>query len=113
MFSSQRSLRDELKYFNFLQLCYFHLCCQETAGNVHCANTLDIFYQRIPCSTSNGTLLSQMDALITSLAKGVMFLAALVCLFVCLFVCEQHYSKSYEQIRMKYYGGVLGSTMKN
>ena len=28
-------------------------------------------------------------------------------------VCGQHYSKSYEQIWMKFYGGVLGSTMKN
>ena len=33
-----------------------------------------------------------------------------VCLFVCLFVCRQHYSKSYERIGMKFYGGVLGST---
>ena len=50
---------------------------------------------------------------ITSLAKEVMFLVALVCLFVCLFVCEQHYSKSYEQIGMKFYGRVLSSTSKN
>ena len=28
-------------------------------------------------------------------------------------VCGQHYSKSYERIGMKCYGGVLGSTMKN
>ena len=49
----------------------------------------------------------------TSLAKEVMFLVALVYLFVCLFVCGQHYSKSYEWIGMKFYGGVLGSTMKN
>ena len=42
-----------------------------------------------------------------------MFLVALVCLFVCLFVCGLHYSKSYERIGMKFYGGVLGSTMKN
>ena len=34
-------------------------------------------------------------------------------LFVCLSVCGQHYSKSYERIGMKFYGGVLGSTMKN
>ena len=27
-------------------------------------------------------------------------------------VCGQHYSKSYERIGMKFYGGVLGSTMK-
>ena len=34
-------------------------------------------------------------------------------LSVCLFVCGQHYSKSYERIGMKFYAGVLGSTMKN
>ena len=55
--------------------------------------------------------------IVTSLAKEVMFLVALVCLFVCLFVClsvcGQHYSQSYERIGMKFYGGVLGSTMKN
>ena len=28
-------------------------------------------------------------------------------------VCGQHYSKSYERIGMKFYGGVLGSTTKN
>ena len=42
-----------------------------------------------------------------------MFLVALVCLSVCLFVCEQHYSKSYERIGMKFYGWVLSSTSKN
>ena len=50
---------------------------------------------------------------VTSLAKEVMFLVALVCLFVCLFVCGQHYSKSYERIGMKVYGRVLSSTRKN
>ena len=45
----------------------------------------------------------------TSLAKEVMFLVALVCLSV----CGQHYSKSYKRIKMKFYGGVLGSTMAN
>ena len=50
---------------------------------------------------------------ITSLAKEVMLLVALVCLSVCLFVCGQHNSKSYERIGMKFYGGVWGSTMKN
>ena len=50
---------------------------------------------------------------ITSLAKEVMFLVALVSLSVCLFVCGQHYSKSYERIEMKFYGGVLSSTRKN
>ena len=33
-------------------------------------------------------------------------------LSVCLFVCG-HNLKSYERIEMKFYGGVLGSTMKN
>ena len=28
-------------------------------------------------------------------------------------VCGQHYSNSYERIGLKFYGGVLGSTMKN
>ena len=43
---------------------------------------------------------------ITSLANEVMVLVALVCLSVC-------YSTSYERIRMKFYGGVLGGTRKN
>ena len=34
-------------------------------------------------------------------------------LSVCLFVCGQHYSKSYEWIGMKGYGGVWLSTVKN
>ena len=51
--------------------------------------------------------------LVTSLAKEVMFLVALVSLSVCLFVCGQHYSKSYERIGMKLYGRVLSSTRKN
>ena len=42
--------------------------------------------------------------------KEVMFLVALVCLFVCLSVCGQHYSKNYERIGVKFYGGVMGST---
>ena len=36
----------------------------------------------------------------------------LVCLFVCVFVCKQHYSKSFEQIMMKFYAVVLGDKMK-
>ena len=51
--------------------------------------------------------------IVTSLAKEVMFLVALVSLSVCLFVCGQHYSKSYERIGMKFYGGVQSSTRKN
>ena len=46
---------------------------------------------------------------ISSFAKEVMFLVALVCLSV----WGQHYSKSYERIGVKFNGGVLGSTMKN
>ena len=49
------------------------------------------------------------DCLITSLAKEAMFLVALVCLSV----CKQHYSTHNKRIGMKFYGGVLGSTMKN
>ena len=54
-----------------------------------------------------------MSFVFTSLAKEVMFLVALVCLFVCLSVCGQPYSKSCERSGMKFYGGVLNSTMKN
>ena len=53
--------------------------------------------------------------LITSLAKGGYVFGSVglsVCL-VCLFVCEQHYSKSYERIGMKFYGQVLSSASKN
>ena len=34
-------------------------------------------------------------------------------LSIYLSVCGQHYSKSYERIGMKYYGGALGSTITN
>ena len=34
-------------------------------------------------------------------------------LSVCLSFCGQHYSKSYERIGMKFYGGVMGRTMEN
>ena len=40
-------------------------------------------------------------------------LEALVCLSVCLSVSEQHYSKSYQQIAMTFYGEVWGGTRKN
>ena len=36
-----------------------------------------------------------------------------ISLFVCLSVGGQHYSTSYESIGMKFYGGVMGSTVKN
>ena len=57
--------------------------------------------------------LLKIISVITSLAKEVMLLVALVSLSVCLFVCGQHYSKSYERIGMKFYGGVQSSTRKN
>ena len=50
------------------------------------------------------------------LAKEVMFLVALVCLSVCLFVClsvDNITQKVMKWIGMKFYGGVLGSKMKN
>ena len=50
---------------------------------------------------------------INYIVKEVMFLVAMVCLSVCLSVCGQHYSISYKRIGVKFYGGVLGSTMKN
>ena len=43
-----------------------------------------------------------------------MFLIELVCLSVCLFEDNnnEHYSKRYERIVLKFCGGVLGGTMK-
>ena len=101
---------------------YIHICCvtcnyrynrvTDDIINVHyLSKQLDIAWSRI--KTMGGILLSIVAdcriALITSLAKEIMFLVALVCLFV----CEHHYSKSYEQVGMKFYGRVLGSAMKN
>ena len=40
-------------------------------------------------------------------------LVALVCLSECLSVSEQHYSKRYERIMMKFYWRVWGDTIKN
>ena len=58
-----------------------------------------------------------MNIFVTSLAKEVMFLVALriglFVLSVCLSVCGQHCSKRYERISLRFYGGVLSSTMKN
>ena len=51
-------------------------------------------------------------AIFTSLAKEVMFLVVLVCLSVCQAV-DNITQKSYEQIGMKFYGGVVDSIMKN
>ena len=81
-----------------------HLCDE--------VDTIEHFFSQC---TYNELFWQDVSKLITSLAKEVMFLVALhmVCLFVCLSVCEQHYSKSYKRIGMKFYGGVLGSTRKN
>ena len=46
-------------------------------------------------------------AFITSLAKGGYVFGS-----VGLSVSEQHYSKSYEPITQKFYGGVQGGTMR-
>ena len=43
------------------------------------------------------------------MAKEVMFFGS-IGLSVCLFVSKQNYSKSYEQIVLKLYGGVEGRT---
>ena len=53
------------------------------------------------------------NTIFNPLVKEVIFSVALklVWLFVCLY-CEQHYSKSYERIVMKVYGGVQGGTMR-
>ena len=58
-------------------------------------------------------ILGKKGGYVYLLGKGGYFLVASVCLFVCLFVGGQHYSKSYERIRMKFYGGILGGTVKN
>ena len=76
---------------------------------------IDVVLEIIITSLANEVMFTSLakEVMFTSLAKGVMFLVALVCLFVSLFVGGQHYSKSYERIRMKFYGGILGGTVKN
>ena len=68
--------------------------------SVHITNKLNI----VPLYDSRTCFIS-----LTQPCNYLMFLVALVCLFV----CQKVYSKSYERIGMKFYGGVLGSTMKN
>ena len=76
-----------------------------------------IEFETSDCRLMSFIALCSLDCLlfIISLTKEVMFLAVFgsVCLFVCLSVCEQHYSKSYERIVMKFYEGAQGGTMKN
>ena len=62
----------------------------------------------IYCYCNSVILTLSVQSFITSLAK-VMFSVVLVCLSI----CKQYYSKSYEQIEMKFYGGVGGGAMKN
>ena len=62
------------------------------------------------------TMMMISACFITSLAKEVMFLVALVSSSVYLFVClsvDNITQKSYERIGMKFYGRVLSSTRKN
>ena len=71
------------------------------------------------CAMKNGhshlhPLTSALTRLLdTSLAKEVMFLVALACLFVSLSVCKKHYSKSHKRIDMKFHEKVQGGKMKN
>ena len=60
----------------------------------------------LPKTTSNNYLLGKGGYVFGSVGL-------FACLSVCLSVCGQHYSKGYERIGMKFYGGVLGSTMTN
>ena len=53
-----------------------------------------------------------MFTIITSLAKEVMFLMGLVCLFVFLFV-DNITQKVMNGLGCNFYGRVLGSTVKN
>ena len=66
-------------------------------------------------ATKHSQLLQHPIRLIASLVKEVMFSVPLVCLSVCLFVLfvNNIAPKSYQWIGMKFYGEVLGSTMKN
>ena len=76
----------------------------------HCGGYPGTFKGFFIVSCLCGGMRSLSAFLVTSLAKEVMFLVVLICLFV----CGQHYAKSYKRrIGMKRYGRVLGSTMKN
>ena len=61
---------------------------------------------------SSGVCTGEVKLLLPPWQNEVMVFGS-VGLFVCLSVCEQHYWKLWEWIGMKFYGGVLGSTMKN
>ena len=59
---------------------------------------------------SEGTVCTQYSSLfLPPWQKEVMFLVTLVCLHV----CEQHYSKSYKRITVKFYGWVRDGERKN
>ena len=90
---------------SWIRISYFHL--------LTCWSHDRVFFPPPLFSGSSCSVVCVLCFVFTSLAKEVMFLVALVCLSVCLFVCEQHYSKSYERIGMKFYGRVLSSTSKN
>ena len=101
----------------FLRVCHFITLCEGWRAVVLLVLPRGIIAYADDCTTiipeNCESVNRACSCLITSLAKEVMFLVALVCLFVCLFVCGQHYSKSYERIGMKFYGRVLSSTSKN
>ena len=65
------------------------------------------------CLGQGGLRSLSASSVFGSIGLFVWFVCLFVCLSVCLSVCGQHYSKGYERIGMKFYGGVLGSTMKN
>ena len=48
-------------------------------------------------------LIYSNTVIFTSLAKEVMFSVVMVSLSTCLFMCKHHYSKSYEQVPVKFY----------
>ena len=79
------------------------------------SRSLNSNHRRVPCiieytknSMNYRTKLASI--LLSPLQKEVMSLVVLVCVFV-LLVCEQHYSKCYERLWIKCYGGVLGATV--
>ena len=92
-------------------LIFFQLKLTLKSKKVGYININDILYCTIQKDGLIVTHILQhyIRGIITSLAKKVMFLVASVSLSV----CGQHYSKSYERIGMKFYGGVQSTTRKN
>ena len=99
---------------NDAQWCH-SLCQMEQtilANNISLRKVIfPLVYWTIAYSVDNSFLVKVHSYLLGK--RGYVFgsIGLSVCLFVC--SCGQHYSKSYERIGMKLYGGVLGSRMKN